>query len=259
MSTLAEDTLEALINPKEREKPAIDPQIIRMSEREGPLWSAEMDDRQLRRYLLESGMLEEKKRQEFLLENRYLDEVLLRFSLYPYRAVANVPTENMANSYALALGYEFHLLRVTRALDSFSASLFLENGVDYYDVGGFNARGLAWAFSGYFNWYFLSRPSAISGFMGNLGLGIRYGTTKLEARGMTTDYPYQIITLPGVKVGFKYRFPGTPKKDGAGWGFIFEGEYLRSQLNVLVNLKDNIYGTINAKEFRLNMGITFTF
>lgn len=257
---IAQGTLDGLIsNKKGLDLPPTDQKVIRMRERDGSLWSAELDDRQLRRYMLESGMIEEKKRQEFALENRFMDELLFNFSLMTKTDEAPVPTQNMASPYALSIGYEYHLMRITRALDSFTFSLLFEGGVDYYNVGGFNARGKEWSFLGNFAWYFLGLPSATKEFMGYVGLGVRYGKTDLTANELSTDYPYQIIALPTVELGFKYRFPTSSGEDGFGWGLNFYVNYLKTELNVMVDLQDDIYGTIKDDEVRVNFGLTFTF
>src|SRR5207342_1759647 len=96
----------------------------------------------------------------------------------------------------ISIGYEYHLMRITRALDSFTFQLIFEGGVDYYNVGGFNARGKEWSFLGNLNWYFFSLPSATKKFMGYVGLGARYGRTDLVANELSINYPYQITAFP---------------------------------------------------------------
>ncbi len=254
---LAQGTLDGLLT----QQPPItsDQKIIRMREREGPLWSADLDDRQLRRYMLEAGMIEEKKRQEFALEHRFMDELLFNFALNLKTDEAQVPTQNMASPYAISIGYEYHLMRITRALESFTFQLIFEGGVDYYDVGGFNARGTEWSFLGNINWYFLSLPSATKKFMGYVGIGARYGKTDLVSNDLSTGYPYQIIAFPTLEFGFKYRFPTDSGENGFGWGVNVYVNYLKTELNVMVDLQDDIYGTIYDDEVRLNLGLTFTF
>lgn len=256
----ASGTLEGLISKENfLDLPPNDEKIIRMREREGPLWSADLDDRQLRRYMLEAGMVEEKRRQEFALENRFMDELLFNFAYEVEGDESSNPTDNMASPYAISIGYEYHFMRITRALDSFSASLIFEGGVDYYDVGGFNARGKEWSFLGNFNWYFLSLPSATKKLLGYIGVGFRYGETILVANELSTDYPYQISALPTLELGFKYRFPTSSGEDGFGWGVNLYMNYLKTELNVLVDLQDQINGTIYDDQVRLNVGLTFTF
>lgn len=253
-------TLEGLISKENfLDAPASDQKIIRMREREGPLWSADLDDRQLRRYMLEAGMVEEKKRQEFALENRFMDELLFNFAYVVQGNESSNPTGNMASPYAISIGYEYHFMRIARALDPFTFSLFFEGGVDYYDVGGFNARGKEWSFLGNFNWYFLSLPSATEKLLGYVGVGFRYGETDLVANELSINYPYQISALPTLELGLKYRFPTSSTTDGFGWGVNFYVNYLKTQLNVLVDLQDDIYSKIDDDEVRLNVGLTFTF
>jgi hypothetical protein len=253
-------TLEGLISKEDfLDAPPSDQKIIRMKEREGPLWSADLDDRQLRRYMLEAGMVEEKKRQEFALENRFMDELLFNFAYQIKGNESSNPTDNMASPYAISIGYEYHFMRIARALDPFSFTLIFEGGVDYYDVGGFNARGKEWSLLGNFNWYFLSLPSATEKLLGYVGVGFRYGETNLVANELSTSYPYQLLALPTLELGFKYRFPTSSNEDGFGWGVNLYMNYLKTQLNVLVDLQDDIYGTIYDDEVRLNAGLTFTF
>ncbi len=253
----AEGTLDGLISKDTLV--TSDQKIVRMKERQGPLWSADLDDRQLRRYMVESGMIEEKKRQEFSLENRFMDELLFNFAYMLNTDEIDVSTGNMASPYAISIGYEYHLMRITRALDSFTFQLIFEGGVDYYNVGGFNARGKEWSFLGNINWYFLSLPSATKKFMGYIGIGARYGATNLVANELSTSYPYQIAAFPTLELGFKYRFPTGSGEDGFGWGINAYVNYLKTQLNVMVDLQDDIYATIYDDEIRLNLGLTFTF
>ncbi|RLA64753.1 MAG: hypothetical protein DRQ88_10475 [Epsilonproteobacteria bacterium] len=239
-------------------KRMIDKKFVRMREREGPLWSADLDDRQLRRYVLETGMVEEKKRQEFAMENRFMDEFVLRFNKSFPRA-QNAPFDsNQADGYSWSVGYELHLMRLTRVLDSFSVEAFFEYGNGYYEMGAENIRSNQFALNLSASWYFLNLPSNLGKFLGHLGVGGRLGEAYLDAASFTKSYNYQLRSFPWYYLEFKYRFDDGEVNNDLAWGLSFMFSYLNTELTVMETLLDDIRGNINMDEVRWSIGLNFT-
>jgi len=236
----------------------VDSKFVRLREREGPLWSADLDDRQLRRYVLETGMVEEKKRQEFSMENRFLDEFVLRFNkVFPHAQDAPFDS-NQADGYTWSIGYEYHLMRLTRALDAFSLEIYFEYGNGYYEMGAVNVRSNEFAASFSASWYFLNLPSTMGKFLGHLGLGARLGQAYLDAEIFTKSYKYQLRSFPWYFIEFKYRFDDGAANNDLAWGLSFMLSYLNTELTVMETLLDDIQGRINMNELRWSLGLNFT-
>jgi len=239
-------------------KQMIDNKFVRMREREGSLWSADLDDRQLRRYVLETGMVEEKQRQEFAIENRFFDEFVLRFNkAFPH--AQNAPYDsNQADGYSWAIGYELHLMRLTRALDPFSIEAFLEYGNGYYEMGAEEVRSNEFAFSLSASWYFLNLPSTMGKFLGHLGLGARLGQSYIDAASFTKTYNYQLRSFPWYYLEFKYRFGEGANTNDLAWGVSSMLSYMNTELTTMETLLDDIRGRIEMNEVRWSIGINFT-
>ena len=238
-------------------KQMVDEKFVRMREREGSLWSADLDDRQLRRYVLETGMVEEKKRQEFSMENRFVDEFAIRFNKTFPRA-QNAPYDsNQADGYSWAIGYEFHLMRLTRVLDSFAIEFYLEYGNGYYEMGAVNVRSNEFAGNLSASWYFLNLPSTMGKFLGHVGIGARLGQAYLDAAEFTKSYQYQLRSFPWYFLECKYRFDNGSTADSLAWGLNFMLSYLNTELTVMETLLDDIRGRINMNEIRWSLGLNF--
>jgi hypothetical protein len=234
---------------------SFDPRINRLQQKEGPLWSADLNDRDLRRYMLESGMMEEKKRQRFFMENRYMNEFIVKFNKTFPQARSSQTSSNQADSYSWALGYELHLMRLTSVLRSFSLGFFLELGNGYYEVELDNLRSSEFTVDLSLSWYFLSYPSTIGKLLGHIGLGSRLGESYLDSSEVTKSYKYQVWTFPWYFVEFKYRFENEDNKEGTVWGLGFGLGYLNTELTAMETLIDDIRGRYDSQELRWSFGL----
>lgn len=243
---------EVLVNPKAKAK----------IKREGPLWSAEMNDVQLRKFFMSNGLAEEKRRQDHSLENRKGHEVFIRYSWNTTDNTSDADPTNQGQGYSLVIGYEFHLIKVAETLDSWSLDFFWEQGVDYYDLGNVNAKGQVALIGGYLNYYFYNLPTTIQQFIWFGGAGLKFGSATLENDELSQPYRFQAQVFPSYQLGIKYRFdPGDEIDDGAqiGLGISFLVQLSLMSLNTSDQLIDDISGSIEAEETKFSLGMNFIF
>lgn len=243
---------DVLVNPKAKAK----------IEREGPLWSAEMNDVQLRNFFMSNGLAEEKRRQDHSLKNRKGHEVFVRYAWNTTDNTSESDPTNQGQGYSLVIGYDFHLMRAVESLESWSLDFFWEQGVDYYDLGNINAKGQIALIGGYLNYYFYNLPSTIKQFIWFFGGGLKFGSAKLENDELSQDYSYQAQVFPSYQLGIKYRFdPGDEVDEGAqiGLGLSFLVQLSLMSLSTSDQLVDDISGSIEAEETKFSFGINFIF
>ena len=192
------------------------------------------------------------------MNNRFMDEFILKFTKSFPKPEDSPYKSNQGEAFSWALGYEFHLMRITRSLDPFAVDLFLEYGNGYYQLDTVNVRSQEGVFDFSLSWYFLNLPSTIGKLLGLLGLGARLGESYLDASSWTKIYKYQLKTFPWYYLDFKYRFDQKGDEDTFGWGLSFMVNYQETELTVLETLLDDIRGRINFKEIRWSFGLNFT-
>lgn len=247
---------------KAREETVISSTAINKIRSSDVLWSADMTDGQLRRFFVESGISREKERQRFALGNKLGNEILIRYNLGLNNKAGKEDLSNQGVGHTLGLGYEYFLMRTSPALLNFTTELFLEKGLNYYDMGSYNARSIEQLYKIMVNWYFYQHPSSITRYIMYGGLGIKFGSADLSSGYLIQGYGFQYQSYP-LQVGLKYRFNAgdeTYSFVNMGWGFNLVLSYERISLSANENILDsNIESTISAHEFKLGLGVSLLF
>lgn len=240
----------------------ISPQAKAKMEREGDMWSADLDDEALREFVVKNGLTLEKEKQKFAFENRIGNELIFR---YQWNTTPNTTQDDLTNQgqgYSLIFGYEYHLMRAIKSLENWSIDAFWEQGLDYFNVGGVNAKAQYALLGGYVNYYFYNEPSSIKKFIFYGGAGLKFGSANLSQQDLTQEYAYTMKALPSYQIGLKYRFdPGDEVDEGirVGMGINFVVQVSLLSLNASDEILDDINGTIEGQETKFGLGMVFIF
>ena len=249
---------------KEREKQGrgVSPRALAKLERDGEMWSADMDDEEIREFIITSGLAREYERVTFALENRISHELIFRFS-----TDLNVNTSKYDNNFngagrALEISYEFHMLRYFKKLSPFTIELTGRVGDDFYDMGRINVESQERSIGLGINWYILNNPSALNRYMPYVGVSYMTGEGELMGANFKESYSYQIKRIPSWRAGMKYRFRAGDEDDdlvnlGVGVNILFSYE----SVSVLANeqVDEDIYGTARFTDRRLAFGVSVYF
>ena len=251
-------------NEKEaaRAREIVDPKALAKINRDGPLWSADMDDKTLRRYFIRTGLEHEERRKELALNELDGNEILFHY-IGPVSAHTTDEDPNYRTlGYSFGLAYDLHLSRTSKNLKNWSLQFELEKGVADYDIGGQNARGQEGAYGAYVNYYFVNNPLTLNSFIVLAGLGIKAGTIDMDNPTLSKKYSYQLLTLPAMQLMTKYRFrSGDLTEDTVNVGASFNAGVMvdMKRLSVIDSLSDNIDGKINMTDIKYLIGLGFYF
>jgi hypothetical protein len=248
----------------ERDKNQIDLKAVAKIKRDGELWSADMDDDTLRRYFITTGILKEKYRRAVSLNELDGHEVTISYAgnVTSHVVSPDVDPSFQMRGYHLNLGYDIHLSRTALNLKKFSVLLMVEQGVNYYDLNNINGRSQEGQYGAYLNYYFINNPLILNNFSWNVGVGVKFGMSKMGSDQISQKYDYQILTLPSFQLMTKYRFrAGDLNEDtlkvgmSVNAGIIYETKSLR----IVDNPSDNITSAINVNDMKYQFGVSFYF
>ncbi|MDD0853142.1 hypothetical protein HBN50_08540 [Halobacteriovorax sp. GB3] len=191
---------------KSKAKNKIDPKFVAKVKKEGALWSAGLNDREIRNYLIKTGAAKEKRMQDLALNEKISHEVDISLSSSLVSHANAEDPNHQGNGYTVGLAYEYHLIRVSPDHFRWSLEFGLERGVSNIDLGGINGRFTYGNFFGGINYYFLQSPAKLNKVIGYLGGGVKRGSADVTSIDLSQDYTYQQVVLPALWIGLKYRF-----------------------------------------------------
>lgn len=239
----------------------VSPRVRYRTERDGELWSSDMNEEELRHYFIQTGLKQELERQKRALGRRHSSEISFEFST-PLVTTANNEDPNLqGTNYSLGVHYEFHLVRTSEALTNWGLTLGLERSIAFYDIGGFNAIFSEGHFGLGVHYYFYNYPSLIDKIIGYVAVGIKRGNGDLRSANLIEDYDVQSLRFP-FYLGFKYRFSGADERQvltGVGWGLNFKFGYEVGEKNVLGFSEEDFNKVINPGVFTAHFGLSTYF
>jgi hypothetical protein len=243
-------------------KEQISPHAIAKIKRDGPQWSADMDDATLRRYFISTGMQYEAQRRELALNELDGNEILFHYSGSMVDHTTNADQNNRSPGFTLGIGYDYHLSRSSKDLKNWSLQLVLEKGVSSYDLGGLNARGQEGYYGAFLNYYFVDNPLTLNSFIFLGGLGLKGGSVEMDSLDLSKKYKYQAVVFPALQLMTKYRFRSGDLADdvlnvGASFNAGINLEVKR--LGVIDSLEDDINGKISITDIKYLLGMSVYF
>ena len=240
----------------------ISPHAIAKIKRDGPQWSADMDDATLRRYFISTGMEHEAQRRELALNELDGNEILFHYSGSMVDHTTSADENYRSQGYSLELGYDYHLSRSSKDLKNWSLQFVFEKGVTNYDLGGLNARGQEGYYGAFLNYYFVDNPLTLNSFIFLGGIGLKGGSVEMDSIDLSKKYTYQALVFPSLQVMTKYRFrSGDLADDALNVGAsINAGINLEvKRLGVIDSLDDNINGKISVTDIKYLLGMSLYF
>lgn len=229
---------------------------------EGTRWSKSFNDEELREFFINSGMEREARRQSRMRSLKSSSEVIFRASSHTQNYTTLEDDDNQGTGYSIGIGYEYHLSRTSESVVNWTIDAFAEWAVRFYDLGGVNGKFDEGSYMANLNYYFWGRPDQLRKYLWYVGLGMRRGTATVTSPSLKQNYDYEIVGLPNMQLGLKYRFSaGDEKEDGlnvgAGMNFLVQSEITRFAVDE--DLKDDIHGSFSVNNIKVSAGLSLFF
>lgn len=252
---------------REKAKNRITPSAKAVLDKEGPLWSADMDSEQLSNYLKASGIAREKFRRENILAIESGNEVQLSFlaNLIPQYSQADVNHQNLG--YGLGISYDFHLMRASQSLAKWSVDFGVDTSNLNLDLGGINGRMTFINLGAHVNYYFYNAPYIRNKLLAYVGLGIKRGVGEVTSQSLAGyTYDYELVAIPSITLGMKTRFSSFRDYEkgnmfGYGLGVKLNYELLKlnpiSEINTTDSTQYTLNQTVNNIKFIASLSLFF--
>ncbi len=231
-------------------------------ERDGERWSEDMDAKTLRRYFVENGIEAEIARREKVLNELEGHEIWVSLSGGMNKNTNTIDQNYQRLDYSLSLGYDLHLARMNSDFSNWSIDFLVEKGVHHFAIND-NTNAESQEIMGGLNlkYYYLNNPVTLNKIIGTIGVGVKMGRGNASGTELDRTYSYQIVSLPTMSAGFKYRVrPGDLTSENVNIGIAFSGglEYERTNYSVNDSIANNaIYGSFAKNNLKYVMGIHF--
>lgn len=205
-------------------KASVKKEAMELIKKEGALWSASYNEKELRKFVVKSGIEEERRRQKEAWDNLASHELSIWYQSALQGDTNQVDPNHQGTSYSLGVSYEFPLIKTASFLKKWTLEGNMEQGILYTDLGEVNGRVSYGSLGVAFNWYFYHPPIAIQRYMTFLGFGMSRGNGTVSASTLGS-YSMQFQKLP-IYFGVKYRTSGGDHyaADGLKIGFGFYGK-----------------------------------
>ncbi|WP_157680632.1 hypothetical protein [Bacteriovorax sp. Seq25_V] len=233
-----------------------------MIKENGPLWSADMGKEELQTYLLKTGIAREKVRRENSMLFKSGNEVTLFLGSNLTSNYTNEDPSHQSNGFTLGLAYELHLVRASESFSRLSIDMLIEQGTLNVDVGGINGRVTYGALAGHLNYYFYNYPHSRNRVSMYVGAGIKRGNGDMTSINLTKDYEYEVLALPSLHFGAKYRAPAARDYElysSLGFGFNFKVSVETTKLQAISSLDDEISSSTTINNVKADIGLSFFF
>lgn len=259
--TLTIDNVFDSYQRKKREEAKVSPLAQMRIERDGPLWSADMNRQELRNYFVQSGIEQEKRRQEKALRRHDSNEVTFEFATGLNKTANPDDPDFQGTNYSVGLSYEFHLGRTVEKLDNWGVLFGVERSVAFYDIGGFNAVYSEGHMMLGINYYLYNTPNVVRDYIGYIGAGFKLGAGDFRSAQLIEDHEIQSIRYP-VYAGVKYRFSAGDERGnrlGLGWGVNVRLSYEVGEKNILGFSDEEFERSINPGVMAIHLGLSTYF
>jgi len=202
------------------EESMISNRALKKMQRDKALWSQDMDDKVLRRYFVQNGIASEYERRERALSELEGHEMWLRFYGGANRNTVDADPNFQRFNYAMAVGYNLHFSRINPEYVNWSMDFYGESSVSHFALNDNTNAESKELFAGTsLNYYFLNNPLTLNKFIGHVGLGMKLGQGEAIAADLNRTISYQLVTMPTLSGGIKYRFrAGDLTRDTANIG-----------------------------------------
>lgn len=243
------------------------PHALQKIKRDGPLWSADLDDQQLREFMVKTGVAQELERREKVQSELEAHEVIFRASTGLVKHV-NVDDPNFQNvNYSLSASYEYSLSRASEKLAAWTLEAEVYTGINFYEMAaGLNGRFQENGFGAAVNYYFYNKPFTVEKLAFYGGMGLRRssasgGSSLLDGQ---QSFDYQVLSLPILHLGAKYRFrAGDSYKDivNVGMGLNALLSFESKNLSVVGEneIQGPVFSSFDIQDTRLAVGLSLYF
>lgn len=235
---------------------------IAMIKKEGPLWSADMKREELQDYLVQTGIAHEQIRRENAMLFKSGNEVtiFLGSNITNHATTQDISHQN--NGFSIGLAYELYLARATQKLMNWSIDMLFEQGTLNVDLGGINGRFTYGALGAHLNYYFFNHPHSRNKIAMYVGAGVKRGNADVTSANFSKDYEYEILALPSLHLGAKYRIPSAKDYEmysSLGFGFNFKLTVDTNSLSAISSIDDNINSKTSIRNIKADFGLSFFF
>ncbi len=233
-----------------------------MIKQNGDLWSADMGKDELQNYLLKTGIAREKVRRENSMLFKSGNEVTLFLGSNLSSNFTQEDPSHQSNGFTLGIAYELHLVRASQSFARFSIDMLVEQGTLNVDVGGINGRVTYGALGGHLNYYFFNYPHSRNQISMYVGAGIKRGNGEMTSINFTKDYDYELLALPSLHFGAKYRAPAARDYElysSLGFGLNFKVSVETTKLQAISSLDDDIQSSTTVNNVKADIGLSFFF
>lgn len=235
---------------------------IAMIKKEGPMWSGDMDKDELQNYLITTGIAAETVRRENAMLFKSGNEVTIYFGSNISNHATPLDQSHQNNGFSIGIAYELYLARASQKLQSWSIDMIFEQGTLNVDLGGVNGRCTYGALGVHANYYFLNYPHSRNKLSMYVGGGIKRGNSDVTSANFSKDYEYEMIALPSLHFGAKYRIPSAKDYEmysSLGFGFNFKISVDSINFTAISSLDDNILGKTSFNNIKADFGLSFFF
>lgn len=250
------------VREKQRKEQEISERVYAKVRRDGEMWSADMNDKDLRRYFIMTGLEKEKRRRELALNELEGHEIILHYSGSLTSHGNQYDPNYQGKGFTLGISYDLHLNRTSPNLKNWSLQFLFESGTTDYDLGIFNARSREYSYGAFVNYYFYNNPLTLNSFIYLLGVGFKNGSASVASGDISREYSYQVLTLPALQLMTKYRFrTGDLREEtanvGASLNFSLGWDY--KNLSVIERLEDDINSKFSVPDLKYTLGMSVYF
>jgi hypothetical protein len=223
----------------------------------GPGWSAELSDEALRKYLVRNGLDFERLRQTYNADNLLSHEVYANFVTDMIDQTTELDDRNRGIGFGFSIGYELPLKKIAFSLQHFSLQTEFRKERNNFAIDRENVFLKGSSFLIGFNWYPYYAPSTVERFLPFVGLGMRYGKGEISRINFYENYDFNLLVLPMVQVGTKYRFT---LDDNNAIGIRLAVSLEKNRLNSTTeNAFNQVPTLIEYTDLKLGIGISYYF
>lgn len=247
---------------KRKELDRIPESTMAMINKEGKMWSSDMDDTELKNYLLKTGVAKEQARQRSVLTLQSGNEIVLYFGSNLTSNYTTADDNYQFNGFTMGIGYDLHLVRMNESFKNWSLDVKFERGTLSIGQETLNSRIIYGAIAGHLNYYFLNYPHSRNQFAWYLGAGLKRGNGEGENTNLESEYEYEIQSLPTFQLGVKYRMAaGRDYEFNSTFGFGFNAKISYENLSVktINSVTDDFEPNQSVGNTRFDIGLSIYF
>lgn len=235
---------------------------IALIRKEGPMWSGDMDKDELQNYLITTGIAAEQVRRENAMLFKSGNEVTIFLGSNVTNHASTEDPSHQNNGFSLGIAYELYLARASQRLQNWSMDMLFEQGTFNVDLGGVNGRFTYGTLGAHLNYYFINYPHSRNKLAMYIGGGIKRGNSDVTSANFSKDYEYEILAIPSLHFGAKYRIPSAKDYEmysSLGFGFNFKISVDTISLSAISSIDDDILGKTSFNNVKADFGISFFF